>query len=371
LRWIFPSDSAVHASAVGADNTIYFTTEKKIYALNSNGTLKWVSEAEDWFLCPAISTDGIIYVGTWGGLFYAFNLDGTVKWINSDVCGGSSPVIGSDGSIYLYGCDNHFNSLNSDGTKKTGWDYWVHAWESMPVSIDSDGTIYAGGWSSLNALNPDGTEKWTFIVNGFAGGASIGPDHTLYTTGAGYLHALNPDGTEKWKFTSTDGWDLSQPTVGSDGTIYVASLTTSYALNPDGSVKWTFYGAQPPVLSSDGTLYLVSGQTLYAVNTGSTGLADSPWPMLGHDLQHTSRQPYPPPSLGKNGYYEVDPIQSISVEPTKFTITIKARNTAGYLDTTLNEDATLIATCGYVSPTARPFHQRHGHIQWSTLYRNG
>ncbi|MFQ5740620.1 MAG: hypothetical protein ACE5JX_16565 [Acidobacteriota bacterium] len=43
-------------------------------------------------------------------------------------------------------------------------------------------------------------------------------------------------------------------------------------------------------MGPDGTVYLSTSEELVAINTSSMGLADSPWPMLHHDAQHTARQ---------------------------------------------------------------------------------
>jgi len=46
-----------------------------------------------------------------------------------------------------------------------------------------------------------------------------------------------------------------------------------------------------PAIGSDGTLYIGSlDKKLYALKTDSKGLAESPWPMLGQNAQHSGRQ---------------------------------------------------------------------------------
>jgi outer membrane protein assembly factor BamB len=96
-----------------------------------------------------------------------------------------------------------------------------------------------------------------------------------------------------WSF-KTGGVVDSSPAIGLDGTIYVGSWDDKlYAINPDGSLKWSFKTGylvdSSPAIGSDGTIYVGSWDNkLYAIY-GSSSLADTPWPMFGHDLRHTSR----------------------------------------------------------------------------------
>ena len=56
-----------------------------------------------------------------------------------------------------------------------------------------------------------------------------------------------------------------------------------------------------PAIGPDGTIYVgAMDHNLYAIHSTSMGLADSSWPMRGHDTMHTGRQDEstpPSPSL--------------------------------------------------------------------------
>jgi len=144
-------------------STIYVGTEKGVlYAVSSGGIVKWSFDAasgEDRMIrsSPAIAPDGTIYFGTkvlpgTQVRFFALNPNGTLKWIfephdrgindeGNDIY--SSPAVGSDGTVY-FGCETtYIYVLNPDGSLrwkcKTSRDI---TWPSP--AIKSDGTIFIG-----------------------------------------------------------------------------------------------------------------------------------------------------------------------------------------------------------------------------------
>ncbi len=175
LRWKYKTGHVVKGSASIDDNGIIYMAsgDDHLYAFYPNGTLKWKSnlgygsetnpsfgpegtvyysydglwavdpvdgsvkwkfdyleEYEKAYLSsPAISTDGIIYIGTeidgiYGGHIYAFNSDGTLRWkkLVANINIASSPAIAEDGTVYIgsqwnsegeggYGCVSAFNEF--------------------------------------------------------------------------------------------------------------------------------------------------------------------------------------------------------------------------------------------------------------------
>jgi outer membrane protein assembly factor BamB len=297
-KWIFQTEDWVQSSpAIGSDGTIYVgTNDNNLYAINPDGTEKWAFLTEGSVVSsPAVGSDGMIYVGSSDSNLYAINPDGTEKWaFLTEGKVESSPAIGSDGTIYVGSFDCKIYAINPDGTKKWELSIYPYFVESSPA-IGSDGTIYVGGWDGeLYAINPDGTEKWkSSIGNITVSSPTIGPDGTIYAgSWDENLHAINPDGTEKWKFLTGDNVN-SSPAIDSDGTIYVSSADENlYAINPDGSQKWIFstgcWTASSPAIGPDGTIYMGGSYNFYALY-GSAGLADTPWPMFRHDLKHSGR----------------------------------------------------------------------------------
>ncbi len=275
---------------IGNDGVIYYGAQSEFYALNPNGTYKWSYNAGS-IGSSTIGHDGTIYLGSFPFL-YALNPDGTVKW---DYTVGSTVynlAIGSDGTIYFGSADNKLYALNPNGIYK--WDYTAGD-DVKDLAIGSDGTIYFGSANKLYALNPDGTYKWDYTAGSTVHHPAIGSDGTIYFGSANKLYALNPDGTYKWNYTTGAG--IGSSTIGRDGTIYFGSADNKlYALNPDGTDKWDYTAGGTvyhPAIGSDGTIYFGdSNGVFYALVGSSGGLAESPWPKVGKNLQNTGRKTF-------------------------------------------------------------------------------
>jgi outer membrane protein assembly factor BamB len=290
---------------IGADGTIYVGSAGGLglYALSPDGQLKWHYEIEGeygsmYFVesSPAIGADGTIYVGSYDCYLYALSSDGQLEWryeIGDRDRVKSSPAIGADGTIYM-GCDDGLYALSPDGQLK--WHYeigWYHyLFRDSSPTIGADGTIYVGSDDNLFALSPDGQLKWHYEIEGnyVTSSLVVGADSTIYIKARdGYLYALSPDGQLKWRYKIGDNVH-SSPAIGADGTIYVGSDDGLYALSPDGQLKWHYkirYGVKSSLAIGEGGTIYVGGTHLYALNTNSGGLANSAWPMFGHDIRHT------------------------------------------------------------------------------------
>ena len=281
LKWVYTTGSVVSVSSptIGADGTVYIGgyNPNKLFAVNSNGTLKWAYSTGGAIVSsPAISTDGTVYIGSsHDSTLRAINPDGSLKWAYT--AGGAiaetSPVIGADGTVYVENNDGKLYAINPDGTLK--WTYTTGGGlaRSSPA-IGADGTLYAGGCDNkLHAVNPDGSLKWTYPMGGeVRSSPAIDMDGIIYVgNNDGKLYAINPDGTLKWSY-ATGGPVYSSPAIGTDGIVYVGSWDYKlYAINPDGTLKWTYttgyYVESSPAIGADGTVYVGSyDYKLYAVN---------------------------------------------------------------------------------------------------------
>jgi len=232
---------------IGTDGTIYIGSARKysegkvkteiggkIYAINPDGTEKWRFETEsDVFPSPTIGDDGTIYCGAGAtGKLYAINPDGTKKWhFQTGLHIESTAAIGSDGTIYFGSWDNNVYAINPDGTEKWHFSTQGGGIVSSPA-IGTDGTIYiVANDNNLYAINSHGIEKWRFLLGKAKESASsptIGADGTIYVgfhwtdIGIPTFFAVNPDGTEKWSFVTRGGVTAS-PAIDKDGTVYISS----------------------------------------------------------------------------------------------------------------------------------------------------
>lgn len=259
-------------------------TGQSNYTGPTTNTTKWTDSGGTEFF--VIGSDGTRYVGSMSStVVNALNSDGTVKWTTTlpTANGIRGLAIGKNEILYITICEGLCAVNTTDGT--TIWTYnSTHSISSYsyPV-IGSDGTIYFGDsviGSTLYAVNPDGTPKWTYTVSGttvsdvFITSPAMGIDGRIYFTTGAALYVLNTDGTLYWSYNATF---TKNPVVGPDGTIYATTSNTLYAFNPDGSLKWT-YGTTgkfltAPSIASDGTIYIAASTgALYALTDNGTNV---------------------------------------------------------------------------------------------------
>lgn len=157
---------------IGLDGTIYQgANDNNLYAISpADGKIKWVFSVgepaydERWnsyggiFSTPAVGADGTIYFTSDANFLIAVSPEGEEKWRNDHPLTRdfwSSPVIGTDGTIYV-------GTARSDDSPKG----------------------QGGGAREIKtgvlAVNPDGTTKWLFAhEHGSSSSPAIGPDGTI------------------------------------------------------------------------------------------------------------------------------------------------------------------------------------------------
>ncbi len=229
---------------------------------------------------PALSLDeGTVYIGrnpnsTSPGLHAIDAATGALKWIfnppGTDL-GWTSPMVGADGTIYQQeDFTGILHALQDDGTSYTEkWSFDPLNYSEPPRIAATDGnTIYVicnTPEHTVVALNPDGTEQWRTLLgaNTTWVSAPLVTDEAVYIVreGMGDIACLNKsDGSFVWQkqVATTNSWLLAA--IGIDGMLHV---TASEPLADP---------TQPGVI---------------ALRQTYPGLADSAWPMLGKDAQHS------------------------------------------------------------------------------------
>lgn len=120
-KWYIQLADKINTSlAISPDSTLYFCSEKTLYAIGLNGALKWIFSADNVIdFPPVLDNQGNICVVTKKDDFlYAIRPDGSLYWKSHIINGHIStpPSITTDGSIYVTTHNNILYAINADGT---------------------------------------------------------------------------------------------------------------------------------------------------------------------------------------------------------------------------------------------------------------
>lgn len=217
---IFEAATANHLSTfsitIGGDGTVYIPTDDgSLYALTPSGNLKWVynkaEEGSNRYNCwsaPAIGKGEMIYIAM------------------NEIALRRRKIVALDPNN-----GNEVYSLYLDQSSGTGD---MYSNDSSPA-IAPDGTIYVGGHTNLYSLTPELNLTWSFSIYPYYQNSTpaIGGDGTIYIGKAkdegsnafSTLYAINPDGTIKWEKEYPTDFDypdtFGNPIIDKDGKIYV------------------------------------------------------------------------------------------------------------------------------------------------------
>jgi outer membrane protein assembly factor BamB len=305
---------------IGPDGTVYAATQTgDVYSLNGKtGKIAWSSSILDnrsishpsshdamwndhfgqmqyqtnFSASPAISADGILYVGSRDDYLYAFDAKtGHRIWRfkaqrtsetirNCPIIG--SPTIGSDGTVYFLADKTCYAVDGRSGVLK--WKYSRCEYSSKSFSspvIGSDGTVFVACDFGIYAFRPQsGLPKWYFNSS-INSDIALGQNDTIYLcAGGGLGKFIAIDGKTakiKWqskldKLPQTQPDEVMKcPAIGLDGTVYATSFYGHlYAWNgATGKRIWTQKCdfRSYPVVTSDGKVYL---NNCYITSEGKT-----------------------------------------------------------------------------------------------------
>ena len=256
-NWQFNTFWSINSSpALAADGTIFVGSgSTNFYALNPDGTQKWLLDRNGAWYSPTVAPSGRIYVGSGPpeNRLFAINPDtGAVIW--TFPTGGAvttKPAVRSDGSAIYFGSDDGYvYAVNSSGAQLWRFDTGS-AVKSSPALSNSGNFVYFGaGSGTFYALRADnGVFVWSnspFPRNAFQSSPVVGPDGSVYVgNDNGWLYSFNGStGATRWSAYPSAGSAIqSSPAVSNDGSVvYVGSFDDNlYAFNTsNGSEKWRY-----------------------------------------------------------------------------------------------------------------------------------
>lgn len=123
----------------------------------------WRFEHADGFTgAPVVGSDGTVYVVDRGGVLLAIDAAGELRWQTPlAVTPVGTPAIGADGTLYVVDDAPGMSAVAADGAVL--WRF-VPAAEgrratSGPI-VGANGTVYFSRVDRVQAVNPDGSERW-------------------------------------------------------------------------------------------------------------------------------------------------------------------------------------------------------------------
>lgn len=138
---------------ISSDDTLYFSSEKTLYAIGSDGVLKWLFNADNTIDFPSVlDNHGNVYIVTKKDDFlYAIKPDGGLYWKSHIINGHIStpPSISTDGNIYITTHNNTLYAINADGTLR--WRREIHRRQTGPPASAAKTASILGFGSALQS----------------------------------------------------------------------------------------------------------------------------------------------------------------------------------------------------------------------------
>lgn len=248
---------------------------------------------------PAVGDNSNIYVTSNGLKLYSYSPDGTQNWMfdlnKSGAVGNqeSSPAVDTDGTIYVgvgqgTGSTNaYLYAINPDGSQK--WEYLIGVGARVAYTspvITADGNIAIGNrgsGGSLRVVDRNKNQQWsTTPSGGVGGGLAADKSGNIYSGSTGtYGFASSKDGKVSTNYLGS-GYSANgtSPAIDENGNIYLGlnngSIGTLVSCNDQGNKNWEFattgsISQGGPAIGADGTIYIGStGGKLYAVSKGGS-----------------------------------------------------------------------------------------------------
>ncbi len=280
---------------MGWDGTIYVAGGSNLYAINSDGSFKWMFKATQGHFTPpygdpsygmgstpAIDTNGNIYIcASYAPDIYLYCIkpDGSPKWISPKFNGSfvySSPAISSDGLVYVNALNSRLYGMNVNNGEHTKIITNFNGSPQSSPAIATNGIVYSLSYHAtyghtLYAIK-NTTVIWTnYFPDSASGGRSspaIGSNGVVYVCAGQRMHAVATNGStiRTWSTASTI---YSSPAIDSNGMVYVGSSNRLYSFNGVGGTNWTLTVdgviTSSPTIGNNGNIYVGDNIYLYSI----------------------------------------------------------------------------------------------------------
>lgn len=338
------------APVIGSDDTVYFgpntgSASPGVFALNAQLQRKWYAATTGRGGVGggiALGRDGVVYKS--GGELLAIDPSSgrVLPWVTTQSrCNEDCPpIIGPDGNLYFSRVVKEFNQVNpKTGTTLHTW-FMDHEIHSAPA-VGDNGLIYLCTTKQIVALNPTNHSR-TLVYDpplkaavDFRGTAPIlGPDGTLYLGNGNKVFLAIDSRTGLLKASlDTEGAINAPAALAADGTVYFGTLAGYvYAVRLEGAafvVKGRYFGTgkirSAPAIARDGTVFLTDDSGRLLAFRGTTGPADSAWPMFQQNAQRTGLARKAP--VKEPPTFVRQPADQTVVEGSPFTLTAEVTGT--------------------------------------------
>ena len=235
-----------HVMNIDLDSSIYITSSHydSLYSINRyNGNLNWKVSYDEGFMAssPIFSPDGgTIYISGHDNYLYALNLDGSLKWIFSYGPVTVVPLVDNDGNIYVIGKVDSvgLHSISPGGEIRWSYNFanWIAGRSLLDfVTMDRNGNLYFHCWintnqqSKITSVDYEGNFRWEYSFEEPGEEISVplicDADGTVYcgSTWGYYYYAISSKGELLWKLP-LNGYQVDNSgAIGSDGTLYIGT----------------------------------------------------------------------------------------------------------------------------------------------------
>ncbi|MBN1593205.1 MAG: PQQ-binding-like beta-propeller repeat protein, partial [Candidatus Coatesbacteria bacterium] len=286
FKWSYDNTGELLSSPVmSPDGSIYVgsKTLNKLWAFNSDGTVKWTYNAGQVHATPAIDNEGNVYFGSDDHIFYSLDPDGNLRWsypTGFEIRG--APKITDCGTIYFTSLGSILFAMNVDG--ELLWSYHTPGKVYRAgVITHTGGIIVVTQEGTVVRLTADGEREWTHEFEGsvFEAAPTLTDDQRVYigdSTGVGNLFGIDYGGYVFWSYTTMSSFDRMSAAIGEDGTLYIGNhMSVLRAFDRDGELKWSYRydGNNPawssPAIDADGVIYIgARNNKLSAINSDGT-----------------------------------------------------------------------------------------------------